>query len=60
MTAPATARYDALIADGGVPMRRWGEPEDVGRTVATLARGDLPYNTGASLRVRGGFHLRVV
>ena len=30
MTAPAREKYDRYIADDGVPMRRWGEPDDVG------------------------------
>jgi NAD(P)-dependent dehydrogenase (short-subunit alcohol dehydrogenase family) len=33
---------------------RWGLPEDVGRAVAALARGDLAYSTGAVLVVDGG------
>lgn len=54
MTAPVRAVYDARIADGLVPERRWGEPEDVGRTVAALVRGDLPYSTGTVIQVDGG------
>ena len=26
---------------------RWGQPDDVGRAVATLVRGDVPYATGS-------------
>jgi len=54
MTAGATAKYDALIAEGLVPQLRWGEPGDVGRVVAALARGDAPYSTGAVIVVDGG------
>jgi NAD(P)-dependent dehydrogenase (short-subunit alcohol dehydrogenase family) len=57
MTAPAKARYDPLIRDGGVPMRRWGEPEDVARVVAACARGDLPFTTGVHIDVGGGLQL---
>ena len=57
MTRPATERYDALIADGLVPMGRWGEPEDVGETVAALACGALPYATGIHIDVGGGLQL---
>lgn len=57
MTAPATAKYDDLIARGGVPMGRWGEPEDVARTVAAIARGVLAYATGEVINVGGGLHL---
>jgi len=34
MTAGVKAKYDALIADGLVPQRRWGTPEDVGAPYA--------------------------
>jgi NAD(P)-dependent dehydrogenase (short-subunit alcohol dehydrogenase family) len=57
MTAPVRERYDRLIADGLVPERRWGLPEDVGRTVAALLRGDVPYATGTVVRVDGGLSL---
>ena len=29
LTSVAKAKYDALIADGLTPIRRWGQPEDV-------------------------------
>jgi 3-oxoacyl-[acyl-carrier protein] reductase len=57
MTAPVAERYDRLIAEGGVPQGRWGEPGDVGRTVAALAAGELPYSTGAVIVVDGGLTL---
>ena len=60
MTQPATAKYDALIAQGGVPMARWGEPLDVGTAVATLAAGALPFSTGEIVNVGGGLHIHRV
>jgi NAD(P)-dependent dehydrogenase (short-subunit alcohol dehydrogenase family) len=54
MTAGVAEKYDRLIADGLVPQGRWGEPDDVGRVVAALARGDAPYSTGAVVTVDGG------
>ncbi|MEO6095987.1 MAG: 3-ketoacyl-ACP reductase [Fibrobacteria bacterium] len=57
MTAGVTGKYDKLIADGLVPQNRWGFPEDVGKAVAMLARGDLPYSTGQVLMVDGGLTL---
>ena len=57
MTAPATGKYERFIADGGVPLGRWGEPDDVGTTVATLAQGLLPFATGEVLNVGGGVQL---
>jgi NAD(P)-dependent dehydrogenase (short-subunit alcohol dehydrogenase family) len=57
MTAGVRETYDARIADGLVPERRWGQPEDVGRAVAALLRGDIPYATGTVLHVDGGLTL---
>ena len=54
MTAGVRETYDRRIADGLVPERRWGLPGDVGRVVAALARGDLPYATGSIVHVDGG------
>jgi NAD(P)-dependent dehydrogenase (short-subunit alcohol dehydrogenase family) len=54
MTAAVRDSYDQRIADGLVPARRWGQPGDVGRVVAALARGDLPYATGTVINVDGG------
>lgn len=58
MTAGVKEKYDKLIAEGLTPIRRWGQPEDVGRAVAMLARGDLPFSTGEVVNVDGGFHMR--
>ena len=58
MTSAVKARYDALIAEGLVPQKRWGTAEDVGRAVASLVRGDFAYSTGTVIDVDGGFHLR--
>jgi NAD(P)-dependent dehydrogenase (short-subunit alcohol dehydrogenase family) len=54
MTAGVKDTYDRRIADGLVPERRWGQPDDVGRVVAALVRGDLPYATGTVIHVDGG------
>ena len=54
MTEAVRAKYDKLIAEGLVQQARWGTPEDVGRAVATLARGDLLYSTGQVILVDGG------
>jgi len=60
MTEPATETYDRFIQDGGVPLKRWGNPDDVGATVATVALGHLPFTTGEILNVGGGFQLHRV
>ncbi len=54
MTAGVAAKYDKLIAEGLFTQPRWGFPEDVGKAVAALARGDLPYSTGQVIMVDGG------
>jgi NAD(P)-dependent dehydrogenase (short-subunit alcohol dehydrogenase family) len=54
MTAGVTAKYDALFAQGLALQKRWGTPEEVGRAVAMLARGDLPYSMGQVISVDGG------
>jgi len=41
-----------------VVFKRWGTPEDVGKAVAALAQGALPFSTGDVINVDGGFHLR--
>lgn len=54
MTAGVTEKYDKLIAGGLNIQPRWGYPEDVGKAVASLARGDLPFSTGQVIMVDGG------
>lgn len=54
MTAGVTEKYDKLIAGGLNIQPRWGYPEDVGKAVASLARGDLPFSTGQVVMVDGG------
>ncbi|HXG57137.1 MAG TPA: 3-ketoacyl-ACP reductase [Vicinamibacterales bacterium] len=54
MTSAVRDVYDTRIAEGLVPQRRWGQPADVGRVVAALLRGDVPYATGSVTHVDGG------
>jgi len=54
MTAGVTEKYDKLIASGLCVQPRWGYPEDVGKAVASLARGDMPFSTGQVIMVDGG------
>lgn len=58
MTSKVKEKYDTLIANGLLPMKRWGTPEDVARAVFALINGSLPYVTGQSIDVDGGFHIR--
>ena len=57
MTARVRDVYDRRIADGLVPEGRWGQPDDVGRAVAALVRGDVPYATGTVINVDGGLSI---
>ena len=54
MTAGVTEKYDKLIAEGLCVTPRWGFPEDVGKAVGALARGDFAYSTGQVIMVDGG------
>ena len=54
MTAGVTEKYDKLIEEGLCVQKRWGEPEDVGKVVASLVKGDFMYSTGQVIMVDGG------
>jgi 3-oxoacyl-[acyl-carrier protein] reductase len=54
MTHVVKEKYDRLIADGLTVQPRWGYPDDVGKAVAMLVRGDLVYSTGQVVMVDGG------
>jgi 3-oxoacyl-[acyl-carrier protein] reductase len=58
MTANVKEKYDRMIDEGLTPIKRWGTPEDVGRAVAAIASGSLPFSTGEVINVDGGFHLQ--
>ncbi len=58
MTEKVKEKYDALIDGGLLPIKRWGKPEDIASAVFALCSGSLPYVTGQSIDVDGGFHLR--
>lgn len=57
MTAGVKEKYDPVISGGKVPMRRWGQPSDVGRAVRSFLQGDLPFCTGEAIYLDGGLHL---
>ena len=58
MTATVTAKYDKLIGEGLLVQSRWGYPEDIGRAVAMMVRGDIAYSTGQVINVDGGVTLQ--
>ncbi len=53
MTAGVAGAYEARIAGGLVPARRWGEADDIGRTVAALASGAFGFSTGSIIACDG-------
>jgi len=54
LTSGVASKYDQLLSSGLAVQPRWGTPEDVGRAVAALARGDFPYSSGSVFMVDGG------
>jgi NAD(P)-dependent dehydrogenase (short-subunit alcohol dehydrogenase family) len=58
MAIPVKHHYDRLIEQGVMPIARWGQPDDIARAVGCIARGDLPFSTGETIDVDGGFHVR--
>ena len=60
MTAAVKEKYDKLIADGLVPLGRWGEPNDIAKAVLALADGTFGYTTGQSFILDGGMHIRTL
>jgi NAD(P)-dependent dehydrogenase (short-subunit alcohol dehydrogenase family) len=54
MTQVVAEKYEHRIADGLVPMGRWGTPQDVGEVVAGLASGRFAFCTGSVVHVDGG------
>jgi 3-oxoacyl-[acyl-carrier protein] reductase len=54
MTSGVQEKYDRLIEGGLTVQKRWGTPEDIGKAVAALSRGDFPYSTGSIIMVDGG------
>ncbi len=59
MTSAVQEKYDKFILkDNGLPVPRWGTPEDVGGAVFALCGGAFDYGTGQVINVDGGFHIR--
>lgn len=57
MTAGVSEKYDRLIGDGLVPMKRWGEPGDIGTIVSALASGKFGFATGSVIDADGGLSI---
>jgi NAD(P)-dependent dehydrogenase (short-subunit alcohol dehydrogenase family) len=57
MTVKVKDKYDKLIQEGLIPQKRWGMPEDVGKAVASIARGNFDFSTGMIFEISGGMNL---
>ncbi len=58
MTAGVMQKYQTLIAGGLCPIKRIGQPEDVGKAVFALCEGYLGYSTGEIINVDGGMSIQ--
>jgi NAD(P)-dependent dehydrogenase (short-subunit alcohol dehydrogenase family) len=59
MDEPAVATLTAAVA-GKVPLKRFGESEEVAKLVAFLSGPDGAFITGSDYVIGGGFHLNVI
>ena len=57
MTSGVKEKYDPIIASGTVPMRRWGQPEDLGHAATAILQGAFPFSTGEVLYLDGGLRI---
>ena len=57
MTEGVAAKYEQRIADGLIPMNRWGYPEDVARAAAALAGGQFSFASGSVVNVDGALSI---
>ncbi len=57
MTAQRKAVLTPIVQQGLTPITRWGQPQDIGRTVAALASGAFPFCTGEAIHIDGGMHI---
>jgi NAD(P)-dependent dehydrogenase (short-subunit alcohol dehydrogenase family) len=58
MTIKLKDKYDKLINAGLIPQKRWGLPEDVGKAVASISRGDWNFSTGMIFEISGGLNIQ--
>ena len=60
MTLPVKEKYNRLISAGLMPIRRWGNPEDVAKAVVAIVSECFPFSTGERINIDGGFHIRSI
>ena len=54
MSAASRDKYDKMIAEGFLPIPRWGLPEDIGKLTVSMANGDMQYSIGQAIQLDGG------
>ncbi len=59
MTDQVRAKFQALIDTGFIPAKRWGDPAEIGATIANLASGALHYTVGQTVSLDGGQPFKV-
>ena len=57
MTIKVKDKYNKMINEGFVPQKRWGVPDDIGKAVASIARGDWDFSTGMVFEISGGLNI---
>ncbi len=58
MTAKVKEKYEKLISEGITPIKRMGKPEDIGKCVSSIAKGNFDFCTGTVIDCDGGFNVR--
>ncbi len=58
MTTGVKEKYDKLLNQGAFPIKRWGQPEDIGAAVSAFCSDRFLYTTGNYIDVDGGFHIQ--
>ncbi len=57
MTIKVKDKYNRMINEGFVPQNRWGLPNDIGKAIASIARGDWDFSTGMVFEISGGLNI---
>ena len=60
MTSKVKEKYEKLIEEGITPIKRMGQPEDIGKCVLSVAEGNFDFCTGTVIDCDGGFNVRVL
>ncbi len=58
MTAKVKEKYEKMIEEGVTPIKRMGKPEDIGKCVVSVAKGNFDFCTGTVIDCDGGFNVR--